>query len=163
MPIDGCPKSKIKRGIQLFYAMQFSLFNVQRLPVNKGKAIRIMAGALYKVIGSKNLRYKLWKNAEKHMSKYKWEESDEATELIGSIKGMMLRHPKEDFDNVIYVDFEEHKVPVMKGYDRYLKLIWGNYMELPPVEQRTAKHDAVFIDLENSYVKYKGKYYCKKQ
>ena len=35
----------------------------------------------------------------------------------------------------------------MKGYERYLRLIWGDYMQLPPVEQRVAKHDAVFADL----------------
>ena len=160
MPIDGCPKSKIKRAIQLFYALQFSLFNAQRLPDNKGKMIRFISAILYKIISSNNLRYKIWKNAEKQMTKYKWDDCDEVTELIGSIKGMLLRHPKVDFSNVVYVDFSGHKIPVMAGYDRDLHLIWDDYMQLPPVEQRVAKHDAVFIDLGNSYVKYKGKYYC---
>ena len=160
MPIDGCPKSKIKRAIQLFYAMQFSLFNAQRLPDNKGKTIRFISAILYKIISSKNLRYRIWKNAEKQMTQYKWDDCEEVTELIGSIKGMLLRHPKKDFSNVVYADFSGHKIPIMAGYDRYLHLIWGDYMQFPPVEQRVPKHDAVFIDLENSYRKYKGIYYC---
>lgn len=160
MPIDGCPKGKIARANQIFNAMIFELFNAQRLPANKGKFFRKMAAVAYAVVKKPESRYKIWRNAEKKMTKYKWDDCDEVTELIGSIKGMKIRHPKSDFDSVVYKDFECHKVPVMKGYERYLRLIWGDYMQLPPVEERVAKHDAVFIDLNNSYLNYKGKYYC---
>lgn len=159
MPIDGCPKSKIKRFGQLFHAMVFSLFNAQRLPDNKGGLIRGVSKVIYTVISSKKLRYKIWKLAEKRMTRYRWEDCDEVTELVGSIKGMLLRHPKADFDDTVMMDFEGHQVPAMKGYDRYLHLIWGDYMQLPPEENRVAKHDAVLIDLDNSYEKYRGKYY----
>ena len=74
-----------------------------------------------------------------------------------------LRHPREDFASVIYKDFEGHQIPVMKGYERYLRLIWGDYMQLPPVEQRVAKHDAVFADLHTPYKEYKGIHYAKKE
>lgn len=162
MPIDGCPKGKIARTNQILNAMVFELFNAQRLPANKGKFFRTMAGVAYAIVKKPESRYKIWRNAEKKMTKYKWDDCDDVTELIGSIKGMKIRHPKSDFDSVVYKDFEGHKVPVMKGYERYLRLIWGDYMQLPPVEERVAKHDAVFIDLNNSYLNYKGKYYCVK-
>ena len=161
MPIDGCPKSKIKRLFQLYQAMKFSIFNVQRLPDNKGKFIRNITKIIYILVPSKERRYKIWTKAEKKMTKYNWNEVDEVTELIGSIKGMLIRHPKEDFNQVEYLDFEGYKLPVMKGYKRYLEEIWGDYMKLPPIEKRVAKHDTVLIDLENSYKKYKGKYYLK--
>lgn len=161
MPIDGCPKSRLKRADQLFNAFAFSLFNAQRLPDNKGKFVRLASMLLLALFHSKRIRYNIWKRAEKRMARFSWEKCSEVTELIGSIHGMCLHHPKKDFDNVVYKEFEGHQIPVMVGYDRYLKLIWGDYMQLPPVEKRVAKHDAVLIDLENSYVKYKGKYYCK--
>ncbi len=160
MPIDGCPKSKVKRAVQLFYAMLFALFNAQRLPDNKGKLVRAVSGVAYGVISSKRLRYRIWKFAEKQMTRYSWDKCDEVTELVGSIKGMKLRHPKEDFDEAVYTDFEGHQVPIMKGYERYLRLIWGDYMQLPPVEQRVPKHDAILIDLDTAYQNYKGKAYC---
>lgn len=159
MPIDGCPKSKILRGWQLLNAMIFALFNAQRLPDNKGKLFRIVAKIVYTLIPSKKLRYYIWKFTEKQMTRYSWDNCEEVTELIGSLKGMLLRHPKEDFDQIVYLDFEGYKIPAMKGYENYLKKIWGNYMELPPIEKRVAKHDAVYIDLNNSYKKYKGIYY----
>lgn len=161
MPIDGCPKSKINGAFQMFFAMIFSLFNAQRLPDNKGKFVRFCSRILYGIIKSAKLRYKIWRFAERKMIKYAWHECSEVTELIGSIKGMKLRHPKSDFDTVTYLDFEGYKIPVMIGYDRYLRLIWGDYMQLPPVEKRVAKHDAVFIDMNNGYLHYKGIYYCK--
>ena len=51
----------------------------------------------------------------------------------------------------------------MKGYERYLRLIWGDYMQLPPVEQRVAKHDAVFADLNTPYKEYRGIHYAKNE
>ena len=93
------------------------------------------------------------------MSQYDFETSHEVTELIGSLKGMKLRHPRQDFDHVVYKEFEGHQIPVMAGYERYLRLIWGDYMQLPPVEQRVAKHDAVYIDMDRSYTNYKGIHY----
>ena len=79
------------------------------------------------------------------------------------MKLLILRHPKVDFDNIVYKEFEGHQIPVMTGYDRYLKLIWGDYMKFPPVSERVAKHDTVFIDMNNSYRAYKGRYYCIKK
>lgn len=159
MPIDGCPNSNIARKLQLLNAFAFSLFNVQRLPDNKGKLIRAVTKTVYALVPSKNIRYKIWKHCERKMTQYKWNDCDYVTELIGSIPGMMWKHPKEWFDTVEYLPFENHMIPVMKGYKQYLERIWGDYMQLPPKEKRVAKHDAVYIDLNNSYKKYRGVYY----
>lgn len=162
MPIDGAPRGKIARFFQLYNAFIFALFNTQRLPDNKGKLVRYTTALVYGVFRGKKLRYKIWKRAEKRMSKYDWDDCDEVTELIGSIKGMLLRHPKDDFENTIRFQFEDFSVPVMKGYDRYLTHIFGNYMEYPPVEQRVAKHDTVYINTERTYRDFKNKYYLVK-
>ena len=70
------------------------------------------------------------------MSRYSWDECSEVTELIGSVHGMMLRHDKSDFEMDTYLPFEGHPLPVMSGYRKYLERIWGDYMQLPPVEKR---------------------------
>ena len=56
MPIDGCPKGTVKRFFQLMWAMTFALFNAQRLPDNKGKVYRMLAGCIYKVISKPSWR-----------------------------------------------------------------------------------------------------------
>ena len=44
-------------------------------------------------------------------------------------------------DGFVEVEFEEHKFPAIKGYDAYLRNQYGDYMQLPPLEKRVAKHD----------------------
>lgn len=161
-PIDGCPKSKFSRAWQLFNAFLFALFNTQRLPDNKGKFFRAAAAVIYKLVPSKKMRTKLWQAAEKQMSKYSWDDCDEVTELIGSIRGMMFRHPKKWFSRAVYKKFEGFDIPVMAGYDPYLRRVFGDYMKLPPKEKRVAKHNTVYIDLDHPYTEYKGIYYCRK-
>lgn len=163
MPIDGCPNGKIKRKKQLFFAMLFALFNVQRLPDNKGKYFRFFAKLLYTLVPFNDIRYYIWKFSEEQMTKYSWDETTEVTELIGSLKGMLIRHPKEVFSSVKYLPFEDTYIPVMKGYKRYLKLIFGDYMILPPENERRGKHDVVHIDLHNGYDRYRGIYYLKEK
>lgn len=55
--------------------------------------------------------------------------------------GIKEIHPSTDLDSAIDKKFEdrEYKCPV--GYDSYLRAIYGNYMELPPVEKRVTHHD----------------------
>lgn len=48
---------------------------------------------------------------------------------------------KEWFKDYLYADFEDIRVKIPVGYDEFLKLQYGNYMELPPVEQRIPSHD----------------------
>lgn len=160
MPIDACPDSRIRRCLQLFHAFVFSLFNVQRLPDNKGGLLRNMAKIMYFLVPSQNIRYKLWKYSEQQMSKYSWEQCSKVTELIGAVKGMLIEHPKEDFDSVIRCDFEGYSLPVMRGYKEYLSKIWGDYMQLPPVESRVPKHDTIYISTTEPYEQFKGIYYC---
>ena len=40
----------------------------------------------------------------------------------------------------IEVPFEDRKFYVMEGYDFYLRNIYGDYMELPPIEDRVSHH-----------------------
>lgn len=162
MPLDGCPNSSLKRAWQLFNASLFSLFNVQRLPDNKGKTLRTITKFVYWIVPFKHIRFLIWKASERQMSKYNWDECDYITELIGAIHGMLIKHPKSDFSFMLYKDFEGSKYPVMNGYKNYLRKVWGDYMSLPPVAERHVKHNAVKIDLQKSYKEYKGVYYCVK-
>ena len=39
-------------------------------------------------------------------------------------------------DNYIEVPYEDTKLFVIKDFDDFLRISFGNYMQLPPVEQR---------------------------
>ncbi len=161
IPLDGCPEGKLKRIIQLFHAFVFAVFNPQRLPENKSKAVYYAIKVMLSVFRSKKVQDSLWIRAEKKMTKYDFYSHKNITELIGNINGMLTTHPLEGFSSVVYVDFEGHQMPLMKGYDEYLSSIFHDYMSFPPVEQRVPKTKLVYGNLDDSYKLYKGKYYLK--
>ena len=51
-----------------------------------------------------------------------------------------------DFEDTVDVPFEERTFKAMKGYDRFLRNVYGDYMQLPPEEQRQPKlgHTALY-------------------
>lgn len=52
--------------------------------------------------------------------------------------------------------FEGIKVNAPKEYDKWLTQVYGDYMQLPPVEKRKGHHFVEVIDLEKSYREYMG-------
>lgn len=62
--------------------------------------------------------------------------------LYENCLGMIIRHPfpKESFRETIDVYFEGNKLKAMKGYDDCLTCFYGDYMKLPPEEQRVSHH-----------------------
>lgn len=55
--------------------------------------------------------------------------------------------PSECFKEYIDVEFEGMTFKAFKQYDKYLKLLYNNYMELPPVEKRKGPGEASRIEL----------------
>ena len=53
------------------------------------------------------------------------------------------------FDSFIDVDFEGRKYKAPSGYDELLRAHYGDYMQLPPVEERVAKHEFIAYMLED--------------
>lgn len=48
---------------------------------------------------------------------------------------------KKWFEETIYLPFENTKVPAPAGYDSILRTVYGDYMNLPPEDQRKPQHD----------------------
>ena len=47
-------------------------------------------------------------------------------------------------------------LPIPVGYDQYLHIAFGDYMQPPPKEKRIQQHEAAFMDLDCGYEKYRG-------
>ena len=59
---------------------------------------------------------------------------------------------KDDFDNVINWEFEGRPFPIPVGYDRVLKISYGDYLKFPPMEKRGIQHANVVYDPDKSYL-----------
>lgn len=160
-PLDGAPNSKFKRKIQKTWAIVYALFCSQVIPKKHGGFMAFGSKTLLKLFPTKKIRYTIWSLAEKKMTKYKFDDSIYLTELCVGPRYMGNIYNKADFSSAVYLPFEGTMMPVPIGYDNYLSKVFGNYLELPPKEERKPHHEAILIDTENGYEKYKGSFYYK--
>ena len=162
LPLDGCPKSLFKRRMQKMWALLYSIYCAQMIPVNHGRMVSFLGRIMLWLVPFKSLRWKFVSFAEKKMTKYKISDCDYITELCSGPKYMQNEYKKEWFDKIIYKEFEDEEMPIPNGYDEYLKMAFGDYLTLPPKEKQIPEHNVILCDLNKSYLKYKGKYYCTK-
>lgn len=158
-PLDGCPSGKFARRIQIVHALLFSLYNAQVIPRNHGGLIAAASRFMLAIV-PKKLRYRLWRYHEKAMTKYSFKESEYITELTAGPHYMRNIYPKSAFTGVAYKEFEGRQMPLPGGYDKYLKIAFGDYMEMPPRDKQKPHHDIVYGDANKSYKEFKGIYYC---
>jgi len=130
LPLDYYPKNPAERKKQVRWALIYSLFCAQTIPEKHGALMkwgsRILLG-----MTPKSLRYRIWKKAEKEMTKYSLDESDGITELCSGPGYMRNKYPIASFED---------------------------YMTPPPADKQLPHHDAVIADMDKSYREYKGEY-----
>lgn len=150
-PLDGCPAG-FKRKKQKLWAMIYSLFLAQLVPENHGGLIAFGSKVLLGIFRGKKIRNKIWRMAEKKMSKYKISDCEYITELCAGPGYMQCEYPKNIFEKAVYKEFEGYEMPIPQGYDEYLKIAFGDYMTLPPKEKQIPHHDLVYLNLDmNAY------------
>ena len=146
-PIDGLASGKIGRIMQYVWTMIYSLFRSGIVPKNQGGLLSFGSKILLGIFRGKGIRYKIWKFAEKRMSCHSFETSENVAELCAGFYFMKKVYPRRIYDGVTEVEFEGRKYLAMKNYDDYLKIPFGNYMELPPEDERVAHHDIISLEL----------------
>lgn len=163
LPMDLMAETKFQRAKQRFCAILFSIYINQRLPDNQGKVLRAMTGMPLAIVRSEKARIRLWQWAEKHMTKPSYGKSQTAVELVTGLKAMLRPLNRSWFKQTKLVPFEDTQMPVAQGVDAYLRLIFGDYMQMPPADQQKAKHHTAMIDTQTPYTQYRGKYYLVKE
>ena len=81
----------------------------------------------------------------------------EEAKMAGIMFGFTWRincMPAEIFRETIKVPFEDIEVKVVKDYDRYLTLLYKDYMKFPPKEQQVGHHYNSGVSLEQGYEDY---------
>lgn len=89
------------------------------------------------------------KKIDKYAKKINREHSDSNTAgvMVVSTHGTKEFLPKAAFSEKIEVEFEGEKTYMPKGYENYLVNLYGNYMELPPIEQQVPAHYKIYKNI----------------
>lgn len=146
-PIDGLAEGKIARYIQYIWTMIYSLFRSQTVPKNHGGLLSLGSKLLLKIFKKHKTRVRIWKYAEKKMSGYNFDEAQNVAEFCAGYYFMKKVYPRSIYKDVCELDFEGKRFFAMGDYDAYLKIPFGNYMELPPQEERLPHHEIVKLEL----------------
>ncbi len=106
---------------------------------NKLQVLLRRAALIYcKVVGAKRFRNLMMKNARKY-------EKGNTSQYVGCalwpvyMEGEVI--PAEVFQKTKYVSFEGEWYPAPGGYDTYLRSLYGNYEEDPPLEKQKTHHN----------------------
>ena len=155
-PLFNSPKEGWGAKKLVIASMIYRLMLYGVAPQNRGSLMRIGSSILLKTIPH-IARNRIIDNNYRKMKSYPY------TGYLSRLHGdeANLRYPYSWFFPVKRVPFEDIEAPIEAEPDKYLKLIFGDYMKLPPEEERHVHHDYACLDTEESYTCYRGKVYCK--
>ena len=63
--------------------------------------------------------------------------------------GIKDYHHNSLFEDIIDVDFEQYSFKSLKGYDEYLRNLYGDYMQLPPEKDRKPRQSYMHVYWKN--------------
>ncbi|MBR3289046.1 MAG: LicD family protein [Lachnospiraceae bacterium] len=96
--------------------------------------------AIGKLISCKYLVKKYFETVKKNCERTKGKTCSKYYYMNYPIVYIEYEVDKEDEKDIIYVDFEDAKLPVIKEYDKLLKVLYGNYEKLPEESKRVPEH-----------------------
>ena len=154
--LDAVPNDKRKQKRNKIYAHLLTLLRAERIPNRKSRPIKVLARIILTVLPTHWIRRRVSKYFENIIIENSFTDDSDYYRYLGC-----ALETKSAFSSTLYVDFEGYKMPIPAGYDQVLTDAFGDYMQLPPLEQRKpATDNLVYYDLDHSYLDYKGKYYC---
>lgn len=131
---DNVPDNKVLRRIHHFicYCIRKILYSPIGAINASSKAMKIFYSGLSKIPRNTVFR---WRNVLASVT------NKNRTELISHYtleypKKCRFGLPRKCFDEMIEVNFEGYKFYGFKEFDLYLSMYYGDYMKLPPVEDR---------------------------
>ena len=145
-PCDNCAKTEFGRKIQFLASkvvIAKALYKRGYETHSKGKKVfmqicRLLPNKLFLAI-----------------TKWGKPHSSRVHSFLGGASGYKKSvYPRKCFLELTQLPFEGEQYPVSARYDRLLRILYGNYQQLPPEQERLCKQHAILVDLNNSYEQY---------
>jgi lipopolysaccharide cholinephosphotransferase len=153
-PMDGTPNNPLLRWLHIKHIMWYRyLIQIPNLrtQVDTHKVGRpwyeklIIKCLHYLPIGNLINVDKELNNMERSLTKYDYDKSLYVGDMLGKYREKEIV-PKSYWGTGVMLPFEDIDVPCPSNYDALLTHIYGNYMQMPPVDQRVS-HDIEIIKL----------------
>lgn len=135
-PLENAAKTKLGRIWQYFCVKVLISYGLKKRGTKETTFLKRLLVRLSFVLETKFIRIFFRKQVERYRNVN--------TELLGSFSGNLrfntIFFKREDFGKPIRVPFEDTMMPIPPGYHNILSQIYGDYMQLPPVEKQVCSH-----------------------
>ncbi len=148
-PIDRCPSFKLQQILFRWSCVRYLLFTREFVPP-KASPLAKAISAVFLTLTTKKGREGYRERFEKRLQElYKTDVNPTiAIETVDTIKQLFPKDLFMESENLIFEGKEYH---CFAKWDEYLKLQYGDYMKLPPKQDRVWKHMPLDIDFEHNY------------
>lgn len=148
-PLDDVSNSKIKAKIQGLSALLYMLYCRGYTSIHDGRLVYWGGKFLLNVVPQK-MKKNLKKFFFKCMTRYNGENNERVACFV-TAPDSFIYYNKRLFYEYCDVAFDAHTYMCNKDADALLRSYYGDYMQLPPVEERILKHHPVIVDFEKEY------------
>ena len=139
-PIDGTPSDE--NEYNLWYDKLTNIyvsFGDSLQSITKGSFKHRVKMALLKLIKLKKPEYYL-AEAKKLHDQYPYKSCEYVAAVESNFNGRGNRVPKKYFAKSVNVEFEGHMLCAPICYDKVLRSLYGDYMQLPPADKQKTHH-----------------------
>ncbi len=147
-PIDRIPNRRVKRILFIYDCLFYQLYTREYAPPLAGNAI-IFAAAIILKITNANIRRILRKRHFNRIIRYNRNE-DLPMIAIETTKTLKQILPSDNMSSYVEMPFEDMTCMCFAKWDDYLKIKFGEYMKLPPIEEQGWKHHPIILDFEKN-------------
>ena len=160
-PLFGYPSNPVLAQIRSWESLMYRLLLLDGPPKNHGKAATIAGTVLHKLIPLK-VKKKIIRKIHRRLRS-----EPKNSRYVAFLYGMdvnlfhTIKYERSWFGKPSALKYESLVMPGPTDWDSYLKIRYNDYMKLPPKEKQSSYHSFEFVDLEHSYLDYKGIKYLK--
>lgn len=149
-PLDRVPENKLQKRLFYFRSYKYLIYTRENLHSETGM-IKAISSFLMKVT-THNHRMK---SCAKYIERLRKQNKDNSLNCIGIEMPSMLKieFPPDVADEYVELDFEGSKFMCFKKWDEFLTAMFGDYMTLPPEDQRSWQHHPLVLDFGHSWEK----------
>lgn len=154
-PFDNAPDSLFLQTLQAssIYLIRKILLLKCGFSIDRGNRIKKLLYSILKTISS-IASVPFWKKCcTSIMNAYNNRETSEVVNMCGAYSYKKELKKKELLTKTVPHLFEKQFFSVPEQYDTYLREIYGDYMELPPQDERIGRHGVSFVDLGKYKIK----------
>lgn len=148
-PVDRIPDRKLRRMLFYWHGMQYQLYTREFVPPKAGRLTRLVSAILLKMTPADRRPAKRQKLLNK-LTAYNGDRSLQ-TVTIETVGSMKQHHTADMIDNYVRLPFGADEFQCFADWDHHLHTKYGDYMKLPPEEERVWKHHPICIDFEKNY------------